>query len=137
VQDAVAAAQPGNVLVVDHGSRADPNRLRSVAALPVARAGIVGGRARRTVRDADDLRAQVLPIYTRGAVPTAVQGRTGSAAFVRRFAALAWPSSRAAFLVASGGVFMPEAFVEQAIEIGNRLQATESELRRRLVLGEG
>ena len=70
-RDAYAVAQPGDVVIMDNGGRADVSSMGGLSALYALRAGIAGCIVDGGVRDVSVLRELGLPIWSRGMTPIA------------------------------------------------------------------
>lgn len=68
--EAVLAARPGDVLVIDDGGRLDRACIGDLAVLDAAAAGVSGVVVWGLHRDSADLRAIGLPVFSLGATPS-------------------------------------------------------------------
>lgn len=68
--EALRAAEPGDVLVVDNAGRADESCVGDLVALEVQAAGLAGIVIWGLHRDTADIRAIGLPVFSLGSVPT-------------------------------------------------------------------
>lgn len=127
---AIEAAQPGDVIVVEHHDRADCSgwggilcraaRVKQVAAV------IVDGMC----RDIDEAREIGFPVFARGAVPAAPRGRVIETAFNVPVTIGSVNVRPADWVVAdgSGVVFIPTERLAAVIEEAEKLVAREAGL---------
>ena len=73
--EAVKAAQPGDVLVIDHGGRTDANSYGGIAGFTTRHFGLAGCVIDGATRDIDDIMALNLPVYARGVIQTSIRNR--------------------------------------------------------------
>jgi len=72
---AIAAARPGDVLVIDHGGRTDVNSGGGIAMFTAHRRGLAGAVIDGVSRDVDECREMGFPLYARGVIQTSIRGR--------------------------------------------------------------
>lgn len=73
--EAIVAAQPGNVLVIDHAGRLDVNSWGGIATFTAVRYGLVGVVIDGVTRDVDEMKALGFPAYARGIIQQSIRNR--------------------------------------------------------------
>jgi regulator of RNase E activity RraA len=73
--EAVKAAQPGDVLVIDHGGRMDVNSYGGIVGFTTYHRGLVGCVIDGVTRDIDEYRELGLPVYARGIIQQSIRNR--------------------------------------------------------------
>lgn len=73
--EAVKAAHPGDVLVIDHGGRVDVNSYGGIVGFTTQHFGLAGCVIDGVTRDVDEFKALDLPIYARGIVQQSIRNR--------------------------------------------------------------
>ena len=111
--EALEAAQPGDVLVVDNAGRVDESCVGDLVVLEALSAGLVGVVIWGLHRDTADVRTIGLPVFSLGSVPTGPLRLDPRPADALRSAAFgAWTISRDDLVLAAdddGVLFMPVA----------------------------
>ena len=72
---AIKDAQPGDVMVIDHGGRMDVNSWGGIASFAASQRGIVGVVVDGVTRDVDEMRALGFPAYGRGVIQQSIRNR--------------------------------------------------------------
>ena len=73
--EAIVAAKPGDVLVIDQGGRADVNSWGGVATFTAIQYGVVGVVIDGVTRDVDEMRALGFPAFARGIIQQSIRSR--------------------------------------------------------------
>ncbi len=73
--EAVKAAQPGDVLVIDHGGRMDVNSYGGIVGFTTHHRGLVGCVIDGVTRDVDEYKMLGLPVYARGIIQQSIRNR--------------------------------------------------------------
>jgi len=73
--EAVDAAMPGDLVVIDNRGRLDVNTWGGLVSLTAKKRGVVGTVIDGATRDVDEFQELGFPVYARGTVPTSVRGR--------------------------------------------------------------
>ncbi len=73
--EAVKAAPPGSVLVIDNGGRGGVNSFGGVVGFTAYHRGLAGCVAHGMVRDVDDYKALDFPVYARGITQLSIRNR--------------------------------------------------------------
>ncbi len=72
---AIMSGAPGDVLVIDHGGRADVNSGGGIAMFTARERGLAGAVIDGVSRDVDECREMGFPVYARGVIQTSIRGR--------------------------------------------------------------
>ena len=75
--EAIEAANPGDILVIDNGGRGDSNSFGGIAAFSASHRGLRGCVIDGGTRDVDEMDALHFPVYGKGTINTSVRGRIG------------------------------------------------------------
>ena len=126
--EAIEAAAPGDVLVVDNGGRLDESCVGDLVALEAQAAGLEGIVIWGLHRDTADVRALGLPVFSLGAIPTGPQRLD-----VRPHDALVsatvgdWTVSREDLVLGDddGVLFVPAVRAEDVVTIAETIRDTE------------
>lgn len=73
--EAIGAARPGNVLVIDHGGRMDVNSWGGIATFTAVRRGLAGVVIDGVTRDIDEIKTLGFPVYGRGIIQQSIRHR--------------------------------------------------------------
>lgn len=73
--EAIGAAKPGDVLVIDQGGRMDVNSWGGIATFTAIQHGLVGVVIDGVTRDVDEMKAQGFPAYARGVIQQSIRNR--------------------------------------------------------------
>jgi len=125
---AVDAAHPGDVIVIEHHSRADCagwGGILSAAAVQKFLSGvIIDGMA----RDIDESDALGLPVFAKGAVPATARGRIIETEFNTPVTICGIPVKPGDYALAdgSGTVFLPAEKAEEIVKTAEGLAAREA-----------
>lgn len=124
---AIEAAQPGDVIVVDNGGRLDTSCWGGILANGANLKGISGVVIDGACRDVDDYVEIKFPVYARGSVVSTARGRimeecTNS---MIQFACVQVRPGDAVLADRSGVVFIPQEHFEAVLEKAEQLYAKE------------
>ena len=134
---AIAAASPGDILVVDHGGRTDVNSFGGIAAWSAFHRGLVGVVIDGVTRDVDEMKPAGFPAYGRGVVQQSIRGRC-------RFGGFAGPVALGGVAVAAGDylladdngvVVVPAARIEEAVALAAARLAAEERIKAAIARG--
>jgi regulator of RNase E activity RraA len=133
----IAAAQPGQVVVVANGGRLEMGAWGGLLSLAAQEKGLAGVVVDGACRDIDEIRQLGLPVFARGGTPTTARGRVEVAS---RDAAVFVSGVRVEprdFVIAdsSGVVFIPRQAAPQVIERAEVIAKQELELATQLRQG--
>jgi regulator of RNase E activity RraA len=73
--EAVKAARPGDVLVIDHGASMDANSYGGIVGFTTKHRGLVGCVIDGVTRDVDEYKELALPVYARGIIQQSIRNR--------------------------------------------------------------
>ena len=126
--EAMQAARPGDVLVVDDGGRADASCVGDLVVLEASAAGLAGVVIWGLHRDTADLRAIGLPVFSMGAIPTGpLRPGTRPPDALESATVGEWLVA-AEDLVAGdddGVLFVPLARADEVVSVAERIRDTE------------
>lgn len=134
---AITAAEPGDLLVIDHGGRMDVNSFGGIAAFTAQRRGLRGVVLDGVTRDVDEMRVLDFPAYGRGVIQQSIRGRCAFGGFGEPVSLAGVPVRRGDFVAAdeNGVVVLPQ---EQAAELVGLARACgEAEERVKRAIAEG
>ncbi len=136
--EAIAACEPGDVLVFANDGNSELNCFGSIAALCAGRAGLAGTVIDGVTRDIDDMQDQNFPVFAKGVTTTTVRERTGFGGFGEAITCCGVNVEPGDWVVAdgSGAIFIPASDVEAVLEGAEAARAYEIALKRRVSRGE-
>lgn len=125
---AIEAAAPGDVILVEHHSRADCAGWGGILSCAAHHQGVAGVVVDGMCRDIDESRQLGFPVFARGAVPTTARGRVIELAFgvPVTIGGIAAAPGDWFFGDGSGGVLLPAARVEDIVAGAEQLMAREA-----------
>jgi 4-hydroxy-4-methyl-2-oxoglutarate aldolase len=134
---AIEAAQPGDVVVVEHHSRADCAGWGGILSRAALVRGIAGVVVDGMCRDIDESRELGFPVFARGVVPTTARGRIVEAGFNCPITVSGITVRPGDWLIAdgSGVVFLTEDRADDIIAQAQQLAARESSLVKDIEAG--
>lgn len=130
--EAILTAEPGDVLVIDHGGRIDVNSYGGIAGATTRHYGLVGCVIDGVARDVDEYEALGLPVYGRGIVQQSIRQRAVCAGYgieVR----LSGVTVRPKDLVMAddnGVVIIPGERIGEVLDVARTVKATEDAVIR-------
>jgi regulator of RNase E activity RraA len=127
---AIAAAQAGDIIVVDNGGRPDSSCWGGLLSLAAKAKGISGIVIDGACRDIDESRDVGFPVYACGAVPMTARGRVMQESFNReiQFAGVQVHPGDLVIADGSGVVIIPRAKEEDVIREAEIIAATEARM---------
>jgi regulator of RNase E activity RraA len=126
--EALEAAAPGDVLVVDNGGRLDEACVGDLVVLEAQAAGLAGIVIWGLHRDTADLRSIGLPVFSLGATPAGPLRLDDRDPGALESAAVAeWTLSNADFVFCDddGVLFLPAARAEEVLTVAETIRDTE------------
>jgi regulator of RNase E activity RraA len=135
---AIMAAQPGEIIVVEHRGRLDVSGwggLLSRGALQREVAGVIVDGA---VRDVDEAAEIGFPVYARAAVPVTARGRVAEHAFdtAITIAGIAVMPGDWVLADASGVVFVSASRIDEVLDTAERIFAREQLMAADIAAGK-
>jgi 4-hydroxy-4-methyl-2-oxoglutarate aldolase len=127
---AIAAAQAGDIIVVDNGGRPDTSCWGGLLSLAAKKKGISGIVIDGACRDIDESREIGFPVYACGAVPMTARGRVMQESFNReiQFAGVQVHPGDLVIADGSGVVIIPHTKEEDVIREAELVAATEARM---------
>jgi 4-hydroxy-4-methyl-2-oxoglutarate aldolase len=130
--EAVDAAQPGDIMIIDNRGRLDINSWGGLVSFAAMRKGLVGAVIDGATRDLDEFRDLGFPVYARGTVPTSVRGRVAIEDYNVPVQCGTVPVNPGDLIVADGNgvVVVPRVHVDAVQTIATRILEVEARIRR-------
>jgi 4-hydroxy-4-methyl-2-oxoglutarate aldolase len=127
---AIVAADPGDVIVIDNGGRPDTSCWGGLLSLAAQTKGISGVVIDGACRDVDESRDVGFPVYARAAVPMTARGRVMEEFFNREieFAGVQVHPGDLVIADGSGIVIVPRAKEEEVVKEAEAVAATEARM---------
>lgn len=129
--EAIVAAKPGDVLVIDQGGRMDVNSWGGVATFTAIQHGLVGVVIDGVTRDVDEMKAQGFPAYAKGVIQQSIRNRCAFAGHSIEVQ-LAGVRARAGDLVMAddnGVVVVPQEHITDVLKIAQECAETEERVK--------
>ena len=135
--EAIAASNPGDILVIDFDGRLDLNSWGGIATYTAQYHGLAGCVIDGATRDIDEMHARGFPVFGRGIVVTSVRGRTAFAGYnipVKLGEVIVNPGD---FIFAddNGVVAVPQDRLQEVIELAQYLSKREIEICQDIAKG--
>ncbi len=125
---AIAAARPGDVIVVDHKGRVDVSAWGGILSLAARQKGIAGVIVDGACRDVDEARALRFAVFARAAVPVSARGRIVEQSYGEPITVGGVTVATGDLVIAdsSGVVFVPAGRAEEVVALSERFAAREA-----------
>ena len=129
--EAIMAARPGDVLVIDQAGRMDVNSWGGIATFTAVQYGLIGVVIDGVTRDIDEMKALSFPAYAKGPIQQSIRNRcafAGHSVEVR----LAGVAVRAGDLVMgddNGIVIVPQPSLPDVLKISQECADTEEKVK--------
>jgi len=128
--EAVKAARPGDVLVIDHDGRTEVNSYGGIVGFTTLHRGLAGCVIDGVCRDVDEYKELGLPVYARGIIQQSIRSRcdfAGHGIDVQLAGVRVRPGD---FVMAddNGVLVIPHERVEEVLEIAERYKAIEEQI---------
>jgi regulator of RNase E activity RraA len=135
---AIAAAAPGDVIVIDHRGRLDVSAWGGILSLAAQRRGVAGAIVDGACRDVDEARALGFPLFARAAVPVTARGRIVEESCREPVVIGGVGVATGDWVIAdsSGVVFVPAGRAEEVAGRAERIRAREAAMAEALRAGE-
>ncbi len=128
--EAVMAARPGDVLVIDHGGRTEVNSYGGIVGFTTLHRGLAGTVIDGVTRDVDEYKGLGLPVYARGIIQQSIRNRcafAGHGIEVQLAGVRVRPGD---FIMAddNGVLVIPRERVDEVLEIAERYKTVEEQI---------
>ena len=135
---AVDAAQPGDVIVVANGGRAQVSGWGGVLSAGAVTRGVAAVVTDGGVRDVDQATAYQLPLYAAGVIPQTARGRVIETSWNEPVTVAGVAVAPGDYVLAdgSGVVFVPAARADDILRAAERIAAREELMAARALAGE-
>lgn len=129
---AIAAAEPGEVIVIDHRGRLDVSAWGGILSLAASERGVAGVIVDGACRDLDDARELGFPVFARAAVPVSARGRIVEEAWNEPVTIGGVPVAPGDYVVAdaSGVVFVGQERAGEVIALATAIAERELSMAR-------
>jgi len=134
---AIAAAQPGDVIVIDSGGRTDVSSWGGLLSLASKTKGLSGVVIDGACRDVDESRDVGFPVYARGVVPMTARGRVMQHSFNEEIQCGGVQVHPGDLVIAdgSGVVFIPQAKEREVIAEAEAVAQREAKMAEEIRKG--
>jgi 4-hydroxy-4-methyl-2-oxoglutarate aldolase len=136
--EAVKAAKPGDVLVIDHGGRMDVNSYGGIVGFTTHQRGLLGCVIDGVTRDVDEYRELGLSVYARGVIQQSIRNRCAFAGHGIEVK-LAGITVRPGDLIMAddnGVLVIPQERAAEVLEIAREYKAIEERIVEAIRNGE-
>jgi regulator of RNase E activity RraA len=135
---AIEAAQPGDIIVVDHNGRPDVSAWGGLLSLASKMKGLSGVVIDGACRDADESREVGFPVYARAVVPVTARGRVMQDAInvEVQFAGVQVHSGDLVIADGSGVVFIPREKEAEVVAEAEAIAQREAKMAEAIRSGE-
>jgi regulator of RNase E activity RraA len=128
---AIAAAKPGEVMIVDHFGRMEVNSWGGIATFAALKRGLAGVIIDGVTRDVDEIRAMEFPTYAKGVIQQSIRNRcafAGHSVSVHLGSAVVRPGDLV--LADENGIaVVPQERMEEILRIAQECSMAEERLR--------
>jgi regulator of RNase E activity RraA len=127
---AIAAAQPGDVIVVDNGGRTDVSGWGDILSTAAKLRGLSGVVVDGACRDVDGSQAVGFPVYARAVVPLTARGRIVEESYNQPVQCGGVPVYPGDYVIGdgSGVVFVAADRLDEVLAVAEELAAKEQEM---------
>ena len=134
---AITAAEPGDLLVIDHQGRTDINSFGGIAAFTAQRRGLLGAVIDGVTRDLEEMREMNFPAYGKGFIQQSVRGRCAFSSFGEEIRIGGVAVSRGDYVAAdeNGVVIIPSGRAEEILQAARRFYEREERIKRAIAAG--
>lgn len=135
---AILLGRPGDVLVIDYGSRSDVNTMGGVAGATAVNAGLSGCVSDGCVRDIEEYRAMDFPVYAKGPIQSSIRNRCGfgGAGIEVTLGGVKVAPGDIIFGDESGVLVVPRQQASEVLALARKLKATEDSVIAAIRRGE-
>jgi 4-hydroxy-4-methyl-2-oxoglutarate aldolase len=129
--EAIMAAQPGDVLVIDQAGRMDVNSWGGIATFTAVQYGLVGVVIDGVTRDVDEMKALSFPAYAKGIIQQSIRNRCAFAGHSIEVQ-VGGVAVRAGDLVMgddNGIVIVPQEHIADALKIAQECAEMEEKVK--------
>lgn len=136
--EALEAASPGDVLVVDNGGRTDEACVGDLVAIEMREAGLAGIAIWGLHRDSTEIAAIGLPVFSYGATPPGprrVDPRPADALAAASFGEISVTAADAVFADADGLIAVQLDSLDEVFDVAESIRDTETAQAERIAAG--
>ena len=135
--EAIVAARPGDVLVIDHGGRRDVNSWGGIATFTAVQHGLLGVVIDGVTRDVDEMKALGFPAYAKGIIQQSIRNRCafGGHSIEVQLAGVAVRPLDLVIGDDNGVVIVPQAHIADVLQIAQACAETEEKVKEWIAQG--
>ena len=129
--EAIMAAQPGNVLVIDHGGRMDINSWGGIATFTAVHRGLVGVVIDGVTRDVDEMKVLGFPAYGKGIIQQSIRSRCAFAGHSIQVQLDGVPVRPGDLVMGddNGVIVVPQKHISEVLKIAQVCAETEEKIK--------
>jgi 4-hydroxy-4-methyl-2-oxoglutarate aldolase len=135
--EAIVAADPGDVLVIDQDGRMDVNSFGGIATFTAVKYGLVGVVIDGVTRDVDEMKAQGFAAYGRGVIQQSIRNRCAFGGHSIEVQLADCSVQRGDLVMGddNGVVVVPQRHMAEALRIAQECAETEEKVKDMIAQG--
>jgi 4-hydroxy-4-methyl-2-oxoglutarate aldolase len=135
--EAIVAAEPGDVLVIDQDGRTDVNSFGGIATFTAVKYGLVGVVIDGVTRDVDEMNRQGFAAYGKGVIQQSIRNRCAFAGHSIEVHLAGCSVSRGDLVMGddNGVVIVPQGHLAEALSIAQECAETEEKVKDLIAQG--
>ncbi len=128
--EAVQAAHPGDILVIDNGGRTDVNSFGGIVGFTARQRGLVGCVIDGVARDVDEYSQMDFPVYARGIIQQSIRNRCafGGHGIEIQIAGIKVKPGDLVMADVNGVVVVPSEHIGEVLRIATEYKETEERI---------
>jgi 4-hydroxy-4-methyl-2-oxoglutarate aldolase len=135
--EAIVAADPGDVLVIDQDGRMDVNSFGGIATFTAVKYGLIGVVIDGVTRDVDEMKGQGFAAYARGVIQQSIRNRCAFGGHSIEVQLTDCSVQRGDLLMGddNGVVVVPQSHVAEALRIAQECAEIEEKVKNMIAQG--